>query len=422
MRTIEKGDSARAAGLLDRILAVEPTNREALWAAPPSRWSNSSGPPRPTRRPPPWSRPGPWCRRLRRSYEKSNKRELELFGHVLYEELRRDSRQGRYDRAVATLKEVHDAGFEPFNRIENDKELAGLRALPNYRAVMEEIDAAELARARDHLKSRFSRPMDFAFGFNVKDVDGKPISLEQFKGKVVLIDIWGTWCEPCRKAIPGLAQLYFKYRRHGFEVIGLTIEQSIPDPEEVRRHVKKFVQESGIPYRIAMGDDPTLKQLPNYPQISFPTTLLIDRAGKVRVFFGQNSEEVLPTLDDASAILLAEPAPAAPKPADSKAAPKPPADSKAAPKPPADSKAAPSARRLQGGTEAARRLQGGAEAARMRVCSERGEREASAPCRIERTGADAPARPEDRVHPAPRSGWIDGAFRLQMSLPMGPIA
>ncbi len=215
---------------------------------------------------------------------------------------------------------------------------------------MEEIDAAELARARDHLKSRFSRPMDVAFGFNVKDVDGKPISLEQFKGKVVLIDIWGTWCEPCRKAIPGLAQLYFKYRRRGFEVIGLDYEQNVVDTGKAEQYVKQFVKDSGIPYRIAMGDDPTLKQLPNYPQISFPTTLLIDRAGKVRVFFGQNSEEVLPTSDDASASMLnrrpsrhqAAPTPRRrPRPpADSKATPKPPADTKAAPKPPADAKPA----------------------------------------------------------------------------------
>ncbi len=116
MRTIEKGDSARAIALLDRILAVEPANREALLGRAAIALEQQQRAASPDEKAAALEQAGALVRRLRRSYEKSNKRELELFGHVLYEELRRDSRQGRYDRAVATLKEVHDAGFEPFNR------------------------------------------------------------------------------------------------------------------------------------------------------------------------------------------------------------------------------------------------------------------------------------------------------------------
>jgi thiol-disulfide isomerase/thioredoxin len=274
---------------------------------------------------------GELVRRLRRTYEKSTKQELDLFARVLYDQMRTATKLGQYARAAATLKEVSQAGFEPFDRVEHDPELTALRSSPDYRKAMEEVDAANLVRARGRVKDRVARPLDLAFGFNLKGLDDKPLSLDEYKGKVVLVDFWGTWCEPCRKALPGLAQLHYKHRRRGFDVVGLTYEPGAPDPETARKYVQQFVQQSGIPYRCAMGDEATQKKIPNFK--GFPTTLLIDRAGKVRVLITENSEDALPALDDAIEVLLAEPAPAA--------APKPPADTKAIPKPPADTKAAP---------------------------------------------------------------------------------
>ena len=334
---------ARAVPLLDRILELEPANREALLGRAAIAMEQSQRAASPEERAAALEKAGVLVRALRRTYEKSNKQELDLFARVLYDQLRAATKQGHYDRAAAVLKEVQQAGFEPFDRVEQDPELASLRSSPEYRKAMEEIDAASLARARGKVKDRVARPLDMPFGFNLKGLDDKPLSLDQYKGKVVLVDFWGTWCEPCRKALPGLAQLYYKHRRRGFEVIGLSYEPGAPDPETARKYVQQFVQQSGIPYRCAMGDEATQKMIPNFK--GFPTTLLIDRAGKVRVLVTENSEDTLPALDDTIEVLLAEPAPAAaPKPpADTKAAPKPPADTKTAPKPPADTKAAPMA-------------------------------------------------------------------------------
>jgi thiol-disulfide isomerase/thioredoxin len=325
LRAATKGDAARAIPLLDRILDLEPANREALLGRAAIAMEQSQRAASPAERAAALEKAGELVRRLRRTYEKSTKQELDLYARVLYDQLLTDTKQGHYDRAAAALKEVAQAGFEPFDRVEHDPELAALRSSPDYRKAMVEIDAASLARARGRVKDRVARPLDLAFGFNLKGLDDKPLSLDEYKGKVVLVDFWGTWCEPCRKALPGLAQLHYKHRRRGFEVIGLTYEPGAPDPETARKYVQQFVQQSGIPYRCAMGDEATQKKIPNFK--GFPTTLLIDRAGKVRVLITENSEDTLPALDDVIEVLLAEPAPAA--------APKPPADAKAAPKAPA---------------------------------------------------------------------------------------
>lgn len=333
LRAATKGDAARAIPLLDRILDLEPANREAMLGRAAIAMEQSQRAAKPEERAAALEKAGVLVRALRRTYEKSTRPELELFARVLYDQMRTATKEGHYDRAAAALKEVSQAGFEPFDRVEHDPELAALRSSPEYGKAMDEIDAASLARARGKVKDRVARPLDLSFGFNLKDLDGKPLALDQFRGKVVLVDFWGTWCEPCRKALPGLVQLYYKHRRRGFEVIGLSYEPGAPDPETARKYVQQFVQQSGIPYRCAMGDEATQKKIPDFK--GFPTTLLIDRAGKVRVLITENSEDTLPTLDDSIAVLLAEPAPAA--------SPKPPAETKAAPQPPADAKGAPKA-------------------------------------------------------------------------------
>jgi thiol-disulfide isomerase/thioredoxin len=224
---------------------------------------------------------------------------------VLYEQFRTDTEQGHLDRAVAVLKEGYNTGFDAFDRIERDEAFAKLRAFPGYLALVQSIDAANLAKAREKVKSRLERPLDLTFDFHLKDLDDQPVSLDQFKGKVLLVDIWGTWCKPCREAIPGLVQLYQKHRRRGFEIVGLDYEPNAPDPETARQYVKRFVQESAIPYRIAMGDDAVLQKL-NVQ--AYPTTLLIDRSGKPRVLVTGGGGESLDILDAATLVLLAEPA------------------------------------------------------------------------------------------------------------------
>lgn len=331
MRALERGDPGRAGPLLDRILALEPANREALYGRAAVAMEQLQHATQPADRAAVLQRAGSAARALRRTYERPNKRELDLLARVFYEEVRAATDEGQFDRAAQVLREVHDTGFEPLSRIEADPALAKLRESPAYHSLVADLDAADLFKARDRIQDRVDRPTGVTFDFQIKDLGGKPLSLAEYRGKVLLVDVWGTWCKPCQEALPGLVQLYFKHKRRGFDIVGLDYEQNAPDPETARQYVQRFVKESGIPYRIAMLDDDLQDKLPE-PHV-YPTTLLYDRAGRVRLVLNGGGKEALETLDDAIRVLLAEPADkaltpgpaAASKPEAEKSAPSPPA-------------------------------------------------------------------------------------------------
>jgi len=118
-----------------------------------------------------------------------------------------------------------------------------------------------------------AEPKPVAPNWLLSDINGKPISLADFKGKVVILDFWATWCPPCRKEIPGLVTLQRKYQDKGLVIIGVSLDQQGPSV------VKPFMRELGMNYRVAMGDE---KIVSDYGGIeAIPTTFIIDRQGKV---------------------------------------------------------------------------------------------------------------------------------------------
>jgi thiol-disulfide isomerase/thioredoxin len=116
-------------------------------------------------------------------------------------------------------------------------------------------------------------------------VNGDSVSLsdERYRGKVVLVDIMGTWCGPCRRQAPMLQRFYEKYRDQGFEVLGVAFERG--SPEDHAAAVSAYRERYGLEYRIILGGTqgevrrrfPTLRDVVGL----FPTTVFIDREGKV---------------------------------------------------------------------------------------------------------------------------------------------
>lgn len=109
--------------------------------------------------------------------------------------------------------------------------------------------------------------------FTLKTLDGREITLSQLKGKVVLLDFWATWCDPCKKSIPHLIQLYKEYRQNGFELVGMNVDRG--DGEAVRR----FVISMEIPYPVVAVPEDVVR---SYRVTGIPATFLIDREGKIR--------------------------------------------------------------------------------------------------------------------------------------------
>ena len=114
---------------------------------------------------------------------------------------------------------------------------------------------------------------DKAPDFALKSVDGKTIKLSDYKGKVVIIDFWATWCPPCRKGIPDLISLQKDFK-NDVVVIGISL-----DAEKTIKDVPGFVKNYGINYPIVYGDE---KVVTAYGGIEgIPTAFVIDKKGNI---------------------------------------------------------------------------------------------------------------------------------------------
>ena len=108
----------------------------------------------------------------------------------------------------------------------------------------------------------------------LKDLRGRALRLSDYKGKVVLLNFWATWCPPCRAEMPDLIKMQREYGRKGLQVIGITY------PPEVIKEVRQFIRKLGVNYPIALGTKET-KALFDETE-TLPLTVVIDRQGNVR--------------------------------------------------------------------------------------------------------------------------------------------
>ena len=105
------------------------------------------------------------------------------------------------------------------------------------------------------------------------DRDGKPKSVADFAGKVVLLNIWATWCVPCREEMPALDKLETKLGGKDFDVVAVNIDKGGPDKATA------FLNETGATH-LALYTDPPGKLFSTIKTVGMPTTLIIDRNGK----------------------------------------------------------------------------------------------------------------------------------------------
>jgi thiol-disulfide isomerase/thioredoxin len=111
--------------------------------------------------------------------------------------------------------------------------------------------------------------------FSVKDLQGREISSADLQGKVVLIDFWATWCQPCKKEMPGYQKLLDRYGSRGFAVIGFKFD-TMMDMEDPVLFAKKI----GVRYPLAVADDDLKQKFGGVEGL--PTTMLYDRQGILR--------------------------------------------------------------------------------------------------------------------------------------------
>jgi cytochrome c biogenesis protein CcmG/thiol:disulfide interchange protein DsbE len=109
--------------------------------------------------------------------------------------------------------------------------------------------------------------------FALKDANGKVVHLSDYKGKVVLLDFWATWCGPCNIEIPWFEDFERKYKDRGFEVVGVSMD------DDGWKAINPFVTQKKINYRILLGDDKTGDAYGGLDAL--PTTFVLDRQGRI---------------------------------------------------------------------------------------------------------------------------------------------
>jgi peroxiredoxin len=135
-------------------------------------------------------------------------------------------------------------------------------------ASIERQEKAKLVQAKLVPGSKFPE-------FNEKDINGKPFTLANYTGKVVLVDFWATWCGPCRAELPNVLETYEKFHGKGFEVMGISLDDD-------KTKLTDFLKDKKIPwqqYFDGKGWENKLSQ--EYGVTGIPATYLIDGEGKI---------------------------------------------------------------------------------------------------------------------------------------------
>ncbi|MHB1863049.1 MAG: TlpA disulfide reductase family protein [Gemmatimonadaceae bacterium] len=134
--------------------------------------------------------------------------------------------------------------------------------------------------------------------FQLTTLAGQPVSSDQLRGKVVLINFWASWCPPCRFEMPGFESVYERNKNRDFVVLGVSMDAGSTDG------VKKFLADNHITYPVAMATGDMVESFGNVNLL--PTSFLIDRQGRIRNTVQGIFAAV--ALDQAVQRLLAEPA------------------------------------------------------------------------------------------------------------------
>ena len=178
-----------------------------------------------------------------------------------------------------TIFKKTDQGTEMLRQLQRD--FPGATQAKKAEGLIASIKEGEAARKIQAESASAPAPNAMPAGsifpdFEVKDLDGNPLSIAKYKGKVVMVDFWATWCGPCVGEIPNISKTYLKYHDKGFEIIGISL-----DRPGAREKLAAFTKENNMPWgQYYDGADGPGKLAQKNGVDTIPRAFLIDGNGK----------------------------------------------------------------------------------------------------------------------------------------------
>lgn len=171
--------------------------------------------------------------------------------------------------------------------------------------VAAKLQAIESQAKANKLRELTGKMLDKkATSFNLKDLDGKDVSLESLAGKIVVVDFWATWCGPCKASFPGMQKTVNKYRDD--PNIAFVFVDTWENGAEKEKNATDFITEKGYTFRVLMDNDN--KVVGNFGVAGIPTKFIIDKKGVIRfksVGFAGSDEALVDELSQMIGILQA---------------------------------------------------------------------------------------------------------------------
>ena len=198
-------------------------------------------------------------------------------GDFFYDEAVLLAKADDAEKSLAVLREAFESGYAqiaiPMNEAAFAENVEALKIIEEFAPQIRE-------RYRMEIRDEMVATESFPFAVELTDTIGEPVSTDALKGKVVIVDFWGTWCPPCRMEIPHFIHLADTFA-DDLTIVGLNYREPGDTDEEMAAHINEFMAANDMNYQCAIGDESTIEQVPNLE--GFPTTLFLDRAGNVRL-------------------------------------------------------------------------------------------------------------------------------------------
>ncbi len=204
---------------------------------------------------------------------------LESLSHALISEAQGHAFEGKLDKALSAIAVASDLGYCKFDQLLVDPVLAELEDQEALHQHVEKLEQAYLVKVKEWSRSEIDKFQPFVFEFNVDDVEGGSFANGNFEDKILVVDFWATWCQPCCEGIPHFVKLQKELGDDGVQVLGISMD-SPDDPNSSIETVKEFLKDKEVNYPCGMGTNALTQRIPG--DVKLPTTLFIDRDGNVR--------------------------------------------------------------------------------------------------------------------------------------------